>query len=221
MSDVAEEGRTVLFVSHNMSAILRLTEETLVLEKGRLVLQAPTSQAIDFYMESGFSDVGERRWGADEIPPEAAPFQPVALRVCDRQSRAVDSHRSTDPIRVEFEYRLDAPLTGLRVGIYLLTMRGEYVFTSFDTDDESMFEQHGTRPAGCYVSRCQIPENLLNEGRYVLGVNASAFRIKRYFHDDHVLVFNVDGTGAPGKQWAEVRLGPIRPRLEWKIDRIV
>lgn len=221
MSDVAEEGRTVLFVSHNMSAILRLTEETLVLEKGRLVLQAPTSQAIDFYMESGFSDVGERRWRADEIPPEAAPFQPVALRVCDQHSRAVDSHRSTDPIRVEFEYRLDAPLTGLRVGIYLLTMRGEYVFTSFDTDDESMFEQHGTRPAGCYVSRCHIPENLLNEGRYVLGVNASAFRIKRYFHDDHVLVFNVDGTGAPGKQWAEVRLGPIRPRLEWKIDKIV
>ena len=38
MSDVARSGRTVLFVSHNMSAILRLTEETIVLDKGKLML---------------------------------------------------------------------------------------------------------------------------------------------------------------------------------------
>ena len=42
MSDVAHEGRTVLFVSHNMSAILRLTQEAIVLEKGQMVLRAPT-----------------------------------------------------------------------------------------------------------------------------------------------------------------------------------
>jgi lipopolysaccharide transport system ATP-binding protein len=221
MSEVAEEGRTVLFVSHNMSAILRLTEETLVLDKGRLVMQAPTSEAIDFYMESGFSDSGERRWTAEDIAPEAAPFRPVALRVLDSNLRAVDSHRSVEPILVEFEYGLDAPLTGLRVGLYLLTMRGEYVFTSFDTDDEEMFNQYGLRSEGCYISRCQIPGNLLNEGRYVLGVNASSFRIRRYFHDDRALVFNVDGTGAPGKQWAEVRLGPLRPRLDWEIEKIL
>jgi lipopolysaccharide transport system ATP-binding protein len=221
MSDVAEEGRTVLFVSHNMSAILRLTEETLVLDKGELVLEAPTSQAIDFYMESGFSDKGERMWSADEIPTDASPFRPVTLRVLDSRLRSVDSHRSVDPIQIEFEYKLDAPLTGLRVGIYLLTMRGEYVFTSFDTDDEKMFERYGTRPEGCYISRCQIPGNLLNEGRYVLGVNASSFRIRRYFHDDHALAFNVDGTGAPGKQWPELRLGSLRPRLEWEIEKIL
>jgi len=40
MGDVAQQGRTVLFVSHNMSAILRLTQEALVLEKGQLVLRA-------------------------------------------------------------------------------------------------------------------------------------------------------------------------------------
>jgi lipopolysaccharide transport system ATP-binding protein len=219
MSHVAEEGRTVLFVSHNMSAILRLTEETMVLDQGRLVKQAPTAQAIDFYMESGFSDSGERRWNAEDIPTDATPFRPVALRVLDSQSRALDTHRSVDPVNIEFEYRLDAPLTGLRVGIYLLTMRGEYVFTSFDTDDEAMFERYGHRSQGCYVSRCQIPGNLLNEGRYVLGVNASSYRIKRYFQDEHALVFNVDGTGAAGKQWPEVRLGSLRPLLDWQIEK--
>jgi lipopolysaccharide transport system ATP-binding protein len=220
MSDVAREGRTVLFVSHNMSAILRLTEETIVLETGRMVYRAPTSQAVDYYMSSGFAQSGERLWRAEEIPPDAAPFCPVALRVSDPQGRVVDTLRSTEPIDVEVEYHLEAPITGLRVGIYLLTMRGEFVFNSFDTDAPQQFERFGVRPAGHYRSRCQIPANLLNEGRFILGMNASSFRIKRYFHDEHALAFNIDGTGAPGKHWLEPRLGPLRPALDWVIEKV-
>jgi lipopolysaccharide transport system ATP-binding protein len=220
MSDVAREGRTVLFVSHNMSAILRLTEETIVLENGRMVYRAPTPQAVDYYMSSGFAESGERLWRAEEIPPDASPFCPVALRVSDPQGRVVDTLRSTDPIEVEVEYVLEAPITGLRVGIYLLTMRGEFVFNSFDTDSPQQFERFGVRPAGHYKSRCQIPANLLNEGRFILGMNASSFRIKRYFHDEHALAFNIDGTGSPGKHWLEPRLGPLRPALDWVIETV-
>jgi lipopolysaccharide transport system ATP-binding protein len=220
MSDVAQEGRTVLFVSHNMSAILRLTEETIVLADGHLVHRAPTAQAIDYYMSAGFAEAGERRWREDEIPPTAAPFRPLALRVLDDQGRMVDLLRSVEPVTLEIEYRLEAPLTGLRVGIYLMTMRGEYVFTSFDTDQTAQFERFSARQAGCYISRCQIPADFLNEGRYVLGINASSYRIKRYFQDDHALAFTVDATGAPGKHWPEPRLGTVRPGLDWQIEKV-
>ena len=54
MSDVAQEGRTVLFVSHNMSAILRLTEEAIVLDKGQMVMRAATPAAVDYYLSSGY-----------------------------------------------------------------------------------------------------------------------------------------------------------------------
>jgi len=220
MSDVAQAGRTVLFVSHNMSAVLRLTEETLVLDKGQLVYRAPTQQAVDYYMAAGFTGAGERTWTSSEIPADAAPFVPLAIRLRDLQGRVADTLRSTEPITVEVEYRLDQSITGLRVGIYLLTMRGEYVFTSFDLDDPQHFEQMGTRPEGRYLSRCTIPANILNEGRYILSVNASSFRIKRYFWDDHALAFAVDATGAPGKQWPEPRMGPVRPALDWVIERL-
>jgi lipopolysaccharide transport system ATP-binding protein len=113
---------------------------------------------------------------------------------------------------------LDAPITGLRVGLYLTTARGEYVLASFDTDDVAQFEQHPQREAGHYVSRCTLPADFLNEGRYILGVNASSYRIRRYFQDEQALTFNVDGTDAPGSHWPENRLGPVRPRLEWRID---
>jgi lipopolysaccharide transport system ATP-binding protein len=220
MTDVAQAGRTVLFVSHNMSAVLRLTEETLVLENGHLVYRASTPQAVDYYMAAGFTGAGERLWTSTEIPADAAPFTPMALRLRDKNARIVDTLRSTEPFTIEIEYRLDQSITGLRVGIYLLTMRGEYVFTSFDLDDPQQFEQMGVRTAGHYTSRCTIPANTLNEGRYVLAVNASSFRIKRYFWDDHSLAFTVDATGAPGKQWPELRMGPVRPALEWTIDRL-
>ncbi len=218
MGEVAREGRTVLFVSHNMSAILRLTEETLVLEKGRLVMRAPTPEAVDYYLSQGFSQTGERVWHAEEVPASAAPFRPIALRIRNAQGQVVDTVRSVEPSTIEIEYELSAPIAGLRVGFYLMSTRGEYVFTSFDTDDPERFERFSVRPAGRYISRCLLPANLLNEGRFVVGVNASAYRVRRYFQDEQALTFTVDATGAPGTQWPEPRLGAVRPRLEWQVE---
>ncbi len=220
MSDVAQQGRTVLFVSHNMSAVLRLTEEAMVIEKGALALRAPTAQAVDYYLSRGFSEEGQRTWDEDEVPPEAYPFRPLTVRVCGSQSRVMDTVRAVEPVTIEMEYRLSAPITGLRVGIYLMSTRGEYVFTSFDTDDPALYEANPVRPAGHYISRCTIPADFLNEGRYVIGVNASSFRVKRYFYDEQSLTFTVDAAGAPGMQWPEPRLGPVRPRLRWQIEEI-
>ncbi|MEE8481792.1 MAG: ABC transporter ATP-binding protein [Acidiferrobacterales bacterium] len=220
MSDVAEAGRTVLFVSHNMSAIMRLTEQAIVLDKGQVVYNAPTREAVDYYMASGFSQSGERTWEADEVPESAAPFRPIALRVRDPRGKVADTVQSREPLDVELEYQLDKEIQGLRVGIYLLTIQGEVVFTSFDTDSSEQFERYGVRKAGHYISRTQIPANLLNEGQYVLGLNASAYRVKRYFQDERALAFNVDAMGAPGMQWPEPRQGPIRPQLDWDISEV-
>jgi lipopolysaccharide transport system ATP-binding protein len=220
MNDVAQQGRTVLFVSHNMSAILRLTQESIVLKKGQMIKRAPTPEAVDFYLASGQAGSGERIWEADEVPASSAPFRPIHLRLKDQTGKVVDTVRSTEPVTVEWEYHLEAPVTGLRVGMYLSTMRGEYVFTAFDTDDARQFEQFGSRQPGRYISCCTIPADFFNEGRYTLGVNASSFGVRRYFMDEGAISFNVDISGAPGTQWPEVRQGPIRPRLEWKIEKL-
>jgi lipopolysaccharide transport system ATP-binding protein len=220
MTEVASEGRTVLFVSHNMSAVLRLTEESLVIEKGQLVLRAPSTQAVDYYLSRGLSQEGQRRWLDDEVPASAAPFCPLGIRVCNTQGAVLESLRSIEALTIELQYRLDAAITGLRVGIYLMNARGEFILTSFDTDDPGLFERFGSRPAGIYTSRCVLPPDFLNEGRYILGVNASSFRVRRYFQDEQALAFSVDASGAPGMQWPEARIGPVRPRLEWKIEAV-
>ena len=220
MGDVAQQGRTVLFVSHNMSAIMRLTQEALVLNKGRLVMRGPTQEAVDFYLSSGQAQAGEHLWAAEDIPAVSAPFRPLSLKVKNGSGKVMDTVRSTEPVTIEFEYQLDAPITGLRVGFYLSTMRGEYVLTSFDTDEPHMYDKYDSRKSGRYVSRCVIPADMFNEGRYGLGVNASSFGVRRYFMDENALAFNVDISGAPGTQWPEPRVGPVRPRLNWNIEKL-
>jgi lipopolysaccharide transport system ATP-binding protein len=220
MSDVADEGRTVLFVSHNMSAIQRLTEETIVLDKGRVALRAPTPEAVDYYMTSEMSHSGEHQWNA-KVTGYGNPFKPKALRVLDHQGRVVDQVPSTESFSIEFEYELEEAITGLRVGLYLYTSRGEPVFTSFDTDNPERYERWVERNKAKHVSRCRIPANFLNGGTFVLGVNASTFQIRSFFTDEHALTFTVDPTGAPGTQWAEPRRGPVRPALEWEVAEAV
>jgi len=219
MSDVAEQGRTVLFVSHNMSAILRLTTETLVMEKGRIVKRAPSNEAVDYYLSSGFVETGERIWDVDEIPENAAPFRPKALRIKNEQGLVVNTIRSTEDMTIELEYQLDEPVTGLRVGFYLMSARGEFIFTTFDTDEPQMYDRFSVREPGLYYSRCKIPADTFNEGRFVVGINASTYRIRRYFQDERAITFNIDPAGAPGMQWPEQRLGPTRPRLNWEIEK--
>jgi len=219
MNDVAAQGRTVLFVSHNMSAILRLTQEAIVMQKGRLVMRGSTTDAVDHYLASGQSQAGERFWDPQEIPINAEPFTPLSLRLTDMKGSVAENVRSVEPLTLEMRYRLSAPITGLRVGFYLSTIRGEYVFTSFDVDEPEEFEKLSVRQAGSYVSKCVIPGDLLNEGRYLIGVNASSFGVKRYFMDENALSFSVDPSAAPGMQWAEQRQGPLRPRLKWTIER--
>jgi lipopolysaccharide transport system ATP-binding protein len=218
MSEVAGGGRTVLFVSHNMSAVLRLTQECIILEHGKMIKRAPSQEAVDYYLSNDYEQGGERRWRADEMP-ESRQFRPISLKVLNNKNVVTDSLRSVEPMTIEFEYEVDSPIQGLRTGIYLTTTRGEFVFTSFDTDEVSLFNTHTERKSGHYISRCTLPANMLNEGRYVVGVNASIYRVKSFFTDQNAMTININPSGAPGMQWGETRQGVIRPALEWEIIR--
>lgn len=220
MSDVASEGRTVIFVSHNMSAIQRLTQECIILDKGNMVLRARTPEAVDYYLTNDFSASGERKYLQSEIPASAHPFKPIAVRVKNSAGVTTDNLLSVEPVIIEVEYELDMNITGLRIGIYLMTSRGEYIFTTFDTDDPEKFDTYSARKTGHYISSCTIPANTFNEGRFVIGINASSYMVKRYFADERAMNFNINTTGAPGMHWVEIRQGPLRPMLDWRIEEV-
>jgi lipopolysaccharide transport system ATP-binding protein len=193
----------------------------MVLDEGQLVMRGSTPESVDYYMTSGIYEVGQRYWDSEDgRVSAAAPFRPLTLQVEDSLGQVTGQVSTVEGFSIVFEYELDDAITGLRVGLYLSTSRGERVLTSFDTDDETSFERYTVRQAGRYQSRCFIPPDMLNGGSFVLGVNASSYRIRSYFTDEHALSFNVDSTGAPGSHWPEHRRGPIRPALNWNIEEV-
>ena len=183
-------------------------------------MRAPTQVAVEHYLSSGYAEVGERVWTKEEIPATSYPFSPIAVRLRDSHNKVIDTLRSVETFNIEIEYQLDESIKGLRVGIYIMTTRGEFVFTSFDTDDADYWPDAIVPSVEKYISTPGDRGGFLNEGRYLVGINASSYRIKRYFQDEQAIIFNVDPSGAPGMQWAEPRLGPVRPRLNWQIETI-
>lgn len=68
MSDVSKSGRTILFVSHNMSAVKQLCERGLVLNHGQLVYDAPIQNAIEYYNSSDFADISGAKYKSEKNP---------------------------------------------------------------------------------------------------------------------------------------------------------
>jgi lipopolysaccharide transport system ATP-binding protein len=219
MEGVANEGRTVLFVSHNMPAVLRLCPEAILLRDGRIVMRGPSSLVVERYLNSSGKIKSERVWRKEELPSTCGPFHPIALRVCNPDGTVSDTVRASRGFRIEMNYQLTEAIPGLRVGILLYSSVGELLLISFDTDDPERHGRWPNRPPGDYVSRCHIPANLLNKGTFIVGISASVSKVRRYFWDQYCVNFTVDESGGVAQQWTESRGGFFRPAFGWDIDR--
>jgi lipopolysaccharide transport system ATP-binding protein len=218
MGEVASEGRTVLLVSHNMSAILRLCRDAILLDQGKIIFCGNSSEVVKRYLGSGNQAGAEKKWLAEELPNTCGPFRPIALRVCNGNGRVTDLVNSSQSFTIEMEYDILQPVRNLALLIKLYSNLEELLFISSDVDDPARMGQYPTRPAGHYISRCHIPANLLNSGSFLLGVSASVPNVCRYFWEQRSIRFNVEETGGVGTQWVGGRGGFFRPALEWDID---
>jgi lipopolysaccharide transport system ATP-binding protein len=214
MGDVASEGRTVLFVSHNMSVVSKLCERGIWLDKGRMVEQGPMEDVVRQYLASSAS--GESRYEVDQLDdaPGNEVIRLLGIRVRDHLGHVVSSVDARMPVFVEIEYAVLQPKP-LRIALRLTSAEGAVLFTSNDTDDE---ERYGhDRSAGVYVSRCEIPPRLLKRGLYFVTVGSSIPRVKVNFRMENVVSFTVDQV-----DWflEENRVGVIAPVLPWQLERI-
>ncbi len=216
MDEVARTGRTVVFVSHNLAAVLRLTHRALVLDGGRTALLAPTGEAVAHYLDQHSAAGGERLWPNPEGTHSQAPFAPLALRVRDESGAIVGAVRAHRPFSVEVDYLLRSPVHGFRVGIRFQTTGGDEAFTSFDSDAKADDPPDGVRPPGRFRSRCTVPGGLLNEGHFLFGLQARGWR-RGLFTDEHALAIRVE-PGGPEGLWTDHRPGPFRPLLAWQVE---
>ena len=137
MGEVAQDGRTVLFVSHNMQAVRRLCSAGILLENGQVVDDGPTSSRSSGAISprSSRRDSGRRRWDEPAERPGDDLCRVVEVRVTDDEGEPAGSFFSRNPIHVVLELEIAAPSTRRFIaGFDLATADGVVVFRSYTTD---------------------------------------------------------------------------------------
>jgi lipopolysaccharide transport system ATP-binding protein len=216
MSEVARDGSTVIFVSHNMQPVRALCERALLLEQGRIVDDGPTDVVIRRYLDSVEPlETGRRRWDEPDKRPGTDQIRLVEVRAEDETGAPNATFFSSGPINIVLELDVLTPDPALVVLVDLVAADGSYVFTSYNVDGNPDMRP-GLR-VGVHALRCRIPAGLLNGGRYIVNVRVLSHGIDGAIHEKGILHFDV--TLDHGESYFvgshHQRPGLIAPVLQW------
>jgi len=172
MKEVAAgEGRTVLFVSHNMQAVSTLTQRSLLLKKGRIAAAGPTADVISTYLQEGGSTPDMVYCAA------ASPNAPKITRVELRTSEPNNVQLNGKPMQAIIEVSTPVPIDTARVSFHACNAMGDPVIHFWAHDPEFPM----CREAGTYRLVCAIPSLRLYMGHYTLRVHFKEFAGGREF----------------------------------------
>lgn len=218
MENVGQEGRTVLFVSHNMSAVTRLCQRAILLDNGQIIADGPSDKVVNTYLSSG---TGTTAWRVWEDPAAAPGDDTVKLRSCAIVSKSGEACetldiRKTCGLRMEFDVLKGGNILLPYYNVF--NQEGVRIFAAVDLDPEWRGKR---RPRGRYVSTAWIPGNLLSEGRLFVGPSVkdnSQKNIKHFYVPDalaFMVVDSMEGDSSRGDYVGRCG-GAVRPMFRWE-----
>jgi lipopolysaccharide transport system ATP-binding protein len=210
MSEVAGGGRTVLFVSHNMTAVKRLCTRTIYLREGQINFNGDTHTAIDMYLGAFAQQLHV------EFPPR--PDQPIRihqLEILNKDGQPAEGDIETSEgfcIRVMYDVNL--PVRGVHAFLRIHLQEGETLLSTGDADTAP--ERFGERFPGRYVADIVIPPRLLGEGNYTITWSAGIPFLTNYDVELHAVSFRVvDFQTSRGEFIHNRRPGYLALDLDW------
>lgn len=161
MGDVAMEGRTVLFVSHNMGAIRSLCDSAFLLEAGSIRLSGEVRDVVEAYETREISNI-ESEWNNTTDNDSGAIAFLDTVRILDEQMLPKSLFLSNESIYIELKLTVREEQPDIKAG-FDLTRNGSVVFRSQQVDSPKKLP-----PLPCGVHRliCEIPADLLSMGEY-------------------------------------------------------
>jgi lipopolysaccharide transport system ATP-binding protein len=217
MEDVAKEGRTVFFVSHNMPAVTRLCPRTILLDQGSVLNDGPSHQIVSTYLTTGLGVTAAREWPDPDTAPGNDIARLHAVRVRDETGKISAALDIRKAVAVEIEFEVLTPGCILVPNLHFFNEEGLCIFIANDHDPSW---HRRPRPVGHYVTTAWIPGNFLAEGSIIVNVAVSTMdSVTVHFHERDAVAFQVidslDGDSARG-DFAGIMPGVVRPILKWK-----
>ncbi len=202
MGDVSKSGRTVLFVSHNMTAISGLCTRAIWLEGGRVKNDGPVKVTLSQYLTAALESALSRQWPVDSAPTTNR-VRLDAVRIVPAQP--TDLLATDTPFTIEVDYQRFANAGTLNLSAMLYTSDGVCAFNAISPSDDS--------PPGAYTARLHVPGNFLNDGVYRLRM-ALVCDLQPQVNIEDILMFDVQD-GPRHLPFHGEWIGVVRPQFDW------
>lgn len=219
MNSIGDQGRTIVFVSHNMSAITRLCKRAILLRDGQVVNDGPSADVVANYMTTGITQVGCREWYDEAEKYGDDIVQLLAVRVRDTDRITLDTTDIRNAVVIEMEFQVMKDGFKFLPHFHLFNESGVNMMTIVDLDKEW---QNIIRPKGTYRTAVTIPGNVFSECTVFVHANMISLEPPiNHFAAADVIAFQVfdslEGDSARG-----VYVGPlnsiVRPAFEWNTE---
>ncbi len=221
MEKVGNEGRTVIFVSHNMQAIRQMCDRVILLRSGKIIADAEATEAIGQYLQEGtlLNSGKALKEIVSELPPDPV-FRLVDLKLTQNSQEMDQFVENGKPLKIEIRYDVLQVTTGLRVYFDLCDDQDTLIFRSFHDEDNDGIP---TIQPGSYSSIAVIPANFLGPVRYELRIRSGIFNVRSCLPDSGVCIpIKVEMTGRYNRGYlGDTFRGKLGVALEWVTERLV
>jgi lipopolysaccharide transport system ATP-binding protein len=224
MGEVAKQGRTVFFVSHNMGAIRNLCSRVLLIGEGKLINDSMVEQGIAEYLGQNIndgavaseSDIEKSLQGV--ILRENPFIRLKEIKVSDVNGNPQTTYYSDQEVVVSVTYECVQPVHDLRVVVNIVDENSVPILATQNVDDPRVITDHYSTKPGIYKASCVFPRNTFGEKRYYLAAHLIYPKIE-HLRVDKILKFDVNYRGYNGVQYASFGNVYIRPQYEWLIEQ--
>jgi len=217
MQDVAKTGRTILFVSHNTSAITRLCSRAVLLSQGSVIQVGSSAEVVAAYLSDAAGSSAKAGWNSEALSPGVGGFKLASVTIMNENDEPSNVLNIEKPLKLRITYHVDAPDLSFRCAASFYT-QGACAFATVETRESK-------RTGGWYSSSVEIPGNLLSEGEYTVNLSVFSSRAKKVHlcKLSSVVAFQIfdplNGISARG-DYAEGLAGVMRPLLRWHSDSL-
>ena len=220
MEDVSKnDGRTVIFVSHNIAAVRELCNKGILLNEGQITTQGTIQSVIASYLGDTNNMSSSKSWDNYKLAPGNNIVKLWAIKTINNNKQKQQSFRVNERFGIEIQYEVFEEGHILWQGFNVFNNEGINVFDTHNVTSKWYNQIH---PKGKYTTIAWIPENLLSDGDLI--VSFAIFNLEKgiiHLHEKDVIriqildTFSIEEITSRGKY-----LGPfpgvIRPLLHWE-----
>ena len=219
MKEVSQQdGRTVLFVSHNMQAITNLCTRVVLLNKGNIVRDGKPLDVVRNYLMFETLKEGAIYWDKETAPGDST-FKLMALKVLDQDNNARSHFFSKYKIRIQMDVLINKLDKDMLIGFDLTNENGSILLRSYHNDGEQ--QNWPELKIGLNSFTCELPADVLNTGTYYISPKLNIHQKKWVLNSDPLLSFEVELNHGVSPLWnrlskANKRPGTLALVLPWR-----